>query len=168
MKRCHLLEIWPLFAFVLVQPTPMQGICKSRPWMTDVRPGHITDFYATGSRTQTGPLTSWRGVWKNALCIWLTSRFSFQIALGKQSKLFYSNRTHHTTKKVVSFCTLHPPPPKMVSWLYTHTPILSGVKTEKRIQTLACIVSLATQASCKLMTHFKFSGQYILSMWFIR
>ena len=38
---------------------------------------------------------------------------------GKRSKLFYLRRTHHTTKKMaVSFCTLHPPPLKMVSRLH--------------------------------------------------
>ena len=54
--------------------------------------------------------------------------------LREQSKLFYSNRTHHTTKKtVVSFCTLHsspPPPPHLQRWcLDCIAPILSGVKT---------------------------------------
>ena len=64
--------------------------------------------------------------------------------LEKQSKLFYSNRTYHTKKKMVaSFCTLHPPPPKTVSWLYS--PIPSGLKAEKMIQTsLDCFTSNAS------------------------
>ena len=72
----------------------------------------------------------WALFFRDAVCFSVTGKTDFfepstwaplrLKGLAKQSKLFYLNRTHHTTKRmVVSLCTLHPPPPKMVSRLYS-------------------------------------------------
>ena len=85
---------------------------------------------------------------KSQFCVTSSKRFFVAEYNGKQSILFYSNRTHHTTKKmVVPFCTLHLPPPKMVSWLH-RPPFYQGLKQRKRFK-LPWIVSLAMQVSCK-------------------
>ena len=71
-----------------------------------------------------------KAIWEKGFC---DSLRDFEI-LGRQSKLFYSNRTHHTTKKmVVSFCTLHPPPPRIMPWLYSPL-FYQGLKLRKRFK----------------------------------
>ena len=56
---------------------------------------------------------------------------------------------------VVFFCTLHPPPPKMMSWLYN--PHCQALKLRKRFK-LPWIVSLAMQ---KLRANINDSFQFL-------